>query len=123
GTQELTWNSLGQLISLAQESSAQAPVNITRSYSPYGDLTEEIIAIGGQNHQSATQKWDGAGRRTQLSLGNFEQTFGYRADGLLGQITLPHQNKTVSYTYQDNGLLTVKNNGELQQHFRRDLLG
>ncbi len=122
GSQEFAWDRRGHLTSLLQ-TGAGDPIKISRSYSPYGNITEETITIAGAIHQNVTQKWDGAGRRSGFNLGDLEQNFIHRADNLLSNILLPRQNRAITYSYGTNGILTQRRKANLSQTLIHDSLG
>ncbi len=77
---------------------------IQRSYDEYGQLGGETITLGGSTFTGASQAWDAAGRRTQLSTSGFGMNFSYRADGLMTAVN------DATFGYGDNGLLTGRTN-------------
>lgn len=123
GVRELSYDRRGLLTSISQTSDQGEPIYITRVYSPYRDLVEENINMNGQPHQKTTQKWDQAGRRTEITTGNFRQEFSYRADAQLAQTRIPGQNKTIDYTYGLDGLLRGKTQGNLNETITLDSRG
>ncbi len=123
GTQKFTYDRRGLLTAITQTSDHSDPIHIARTYSPYGDLIEETITHNNQPHQKTTQKWDAAGRRTQINSANLQQEFSYRADGQLAQTRLPGQNITIDYIYGLDGLLKEKKQGNISQKLELDNRG
>ena len=77
---------------------------VRRTYDAYGHLQAETVSVEGAFTNGTSQKWDDAGRRTQLSVGQWQPAFAYQADGLMtaaGEAT---------FGYADNGLLTGRTN-------------
>jgi RHS repeat-associated protein len=114
----LTWNydvrGLTTNISQSFTSSSNGPaVNVRRGFNAYGQLTSESIQLGGTNQSSASVGWNSSGRRTSLALNPplsaFNNSFGYRADGLLASVSGDAGN--ADYTYDNGGLLVSRTVG------------
>lgn len=94
-----------------------ATITISRYYGDYGQLLEEGIDENNLLKTSLSQRWDAAGRRSHLQIGQGVsrqglstgdlRIFGYRADGRLTSVTAGQQ--TYSYAYGFNGLLYSRN--------------
>jgi RHS repeat-associated protein len=91
-------------------SSIGPAVSVRRTYDPYNLLASESLWVDGVQHSSADLKWDSAGRRDRLYVGNFLYQFGWQADGVLGSVSASPDvtSPTVGgiYTYNSAGLLT-----------------
>src|SRR6185437_15823015 len=79
---------------------------IQRAFDGYGQLSEEKVFINGVLQSDFTQNWNAAARRAQLaqtSAGSGGSiTYGYRADGMMTNVTQAGYN--CAFNYQDNGL-------------------
>jgi RHS repeat-associated protein len=84
---------------------------IQRSYDPYGQLASESVN-GGTVAYGASQSWNAAGRRTQLSIGGNTYGFGWQADG--GLTAVSDSTGNGGYSYTTAGLLTNRIVGNRQ---------
>jgi RHS repeat-associated protein len=104
----------GLLTSLSQSfntNSTGPSTQITRVVDGYGDTTSESLSLGGASFTVIGQSWDGAGRKTSLSLPVGRSIiFGYRADGAMTLANGSLFGYGSSFTYNDNGLLTIRSN-------------
>ncbi len=78
--------------------------SIRRAYTRQGQLLSESVALDGGVVSAASQGWDAAGRRTQVSFGAWSAGFQYRADGRMSAV-----NDSV-FGYADNGQLLGRTN-------------
>jgi YD repeat-containing protein len=85
------------------------PKVISRSFDPYGQVSAEIVTVGGTAFSSAGQTWDPAGRRTGLTINGASYGFSSRADGAL--IYASNPTGSGSYAFDTAGLLTGRTVG------------
>jgi RHS repeat-associated protein len=104
----------GLLTSLSQSFNTNTTgpsTQITRVVDGYGDTTSESLSLGGVPFTVIGQSWDGAGRKTSLSLPVGRSIiFGYRADGAMTLANGSLFGYGSSFTYNDNALLTIRSN-------------
>lgn len=82
--------------------------SISRSFDSYGQLSGESVNIGSFGYD-ANQTWDAAGRRTMLSIGDNDYSYGWQADGNLTYAS--DSTGSGSYTFNTAGNLTSRTVG------------
>ncbi|WP_265596389.1 RHS repeat-associated core domain-containing protein [Verrucomicrobium sp. BvORR106] len=113
----LAYDLRGQ-VTHVKETTAAGVTEILRAYDGQGHLEYEKTKLDGVVVSHLTNTYDGSGRRNGLARGGDVSAlgsgaggswgFGYRADGLLAQVTLG--GGTFNYTYGDSGLLKTRSN-------------
>jgi RHS repeat-associated protein len=78
-------------------SSTGPSTSVRRVFDPYGLLKSEFVVVSGDTHSSASQSWNSAGRRTDLT-GTFGYGFAWRADGLLANVWSSGVSGSYGYT-------------------------
>lgn len=90
----------------------QPTTQMGRWFDGYGQLTEEVVSIGGTAISDFKQVWNAAGRRTRLQQAGAGTggtiDYGYRADDLLASVTQGPVG--AAFGYDDGGLLNVRTN-------------
>ncbi|NJK91339.1 MAG: hypothetical protein HC904_05595 [Blastochloris sp.] len=113
-TTNYSYDLLGRVLTVDQSfalSSTGPSTKIIQTWDGYGQLNSETVEINGSTARRFNQKWNAAGRRTELtspdsSLPSPLFAYTWQADGLLKSVTA--KNQTYTYNYADNGLLTQK---------------
>ena len=82
--------------------------SIQRSYDPYGQLASESVSAGSFGYDTS-QSFDGAGRRSQLEIGDDSYGFGWQADGNL--ISASDPTGSGAYSFDTAGILTGRTVG------------
>jgi RHS repeat-associated protein len=98
----------GTVTNLLQTSGINPTTELRRRYDGYGQLTNEMVLLGGATNYAFDQKWDAAGRRATLKGANAQFDYQYRVDGLLSRVT--GFGSAYNFSYGDNGLLSLRSN-------------
>lgn len=110
----LAYDVRGQVTQL-RETTTAAVTEVLSAYDGQGHLEYETTKLNGAVVTHLGNTYDGAGRRDGMAR-DFESTlavdgswgFGYRADGLMTQVSFG--GSAFNYTYGDNGLLKTRGN-------------
>lgn len=119
-SRSFSYDELDHLVSVT-ETGINGTTVVNRPASDAGAILSETVSVGGTVQSAVSQKFDGAGRRSLRTVGDFSQSFAHRGDGLLSSTTVG--NRVYHSTFTTAGHLAGRNGPFQSQIIGRDALG